>query len=124
MNKTEEALRKEIKEHPKSVVARAYRLGQEESKGLSSDIEDEGKAIARQLGDGIRYEGPQMLHGRLYAHVFTDVAVTGTTFLANTFEEAKQSLAEKRNEFAAASSSCLPLAHARKQRGTYTVFSW
>lgn len=65
-----------------------------------SAIEEEGRRIAQQLGIDIRYIGPQ--YGKddeFMFHVFNDIAVTGTSFVANTLEEAIASLTEKRTLF-------------------------
>ncbi len=56
--------------------------------------ESEGIMIADELG--LRYDGIQEEIGMQ----FTDVAETGTTFYANTLEEARTKLAEKREAFA------------------------
>lgn len=65
------------------------------------EIEEQGRKIAQQLGNDIVYNGPQYLNDEFMFHVFTDVAVTGTTFAAKTFEEAKANLIEKRKLFGA-----------------------
>ena len=54
---------------------------------------DKGEEIAKELG--IRYDGIQEELGMQ----FTDIHQTGTTFYANTLEEAKVRLAEKRKLF-------------------------
>ena len=63
-------------------------------------IREEGRRIAQQLG--VRYEGPQYLRDGFVTHLFTDVAVWGTTFAASTLQEARTKLAEKRRQFAEA----------------------
>lgn len=61
------------------------------------NVEQEGKAIAEQLG--VKYEGPQYWPDGSFAHhIFTD-PVTGTTFGTSTLGEAKASLIEKRKAF-------------------------
>ncbi len=55
-----------------------------------------GREIAKETG--LRYDGVQVGLGLQ----FTDIKGTGTTFCANTLEEAKALLAEKRRLFAAA----------------------
>lgn len=57
-------------------------------------VEPKGIAIGDELG--VEYDGIQPEIGMQ----FTDVAETGTTFYANTLEEAKTQLAEKRRLFA------------------------
>lgn len=64
--------------------------------------QEEGERIAQQIGNGIIYNGPQMLEGELYAHLFTDVAVTGTTFACLDLEGCKANLIQKRKDFGAA----------------------
>jgi len=61
-------------------------------------VGNEGREIARQLGEEVHYEGPQYLYETFEAYLFTD-SVTGTTFAANTLEEAKISLAKHRKAF-------------------------
>ena len=61
-------------------------------------IEEEGRQIARQLG--IRYVGPQYgKNDEFVAHLFKDVAVTNTSFLANTLQKASTRLAKRRRLF-------------------------
>lgn len=67
----------------------------------NKDIHSQGEAIAQQLGNGVRYEGPQLDEGKLVYHYFTDVALTGTTFVCNDFESCKKKLIEKRKLFGA-----------------------
>ncbi|MBA7516369.1 hypothetical protein ES705_08417 [subsurface metagenome] len=64
--------------------------------------QEEGERIARQLGNGVIYNGPQMYNDKLYAHIFTDAAVTGTTFACLGLEECKANLIQKRKDFGAA----------------------
>lgn len=61
----------------------------------------EGRRIAEQLGNGVTYNGPQMSNGEFQFHLFTDSAVTGTTFAGKDFEEAKQRFIKVREEFGA-----------------------
>jgi len=67
-------------------------------------IEEEGRRIAKRLGQGVTYyrpwlpEGPK---GEFYGHIFEDAAVTETAFVAKTFEEAKASLIDIRKKFGA-----------------------
>jgi len=63
--------------------------------------QEEGERIAQQLGNGVIYTGPQMYHEELYAHLFTDAAVTGTTFACLGLEECKAKLIQKRKDFGA-----------------------
>lgn len=65
-----------------------------------ASIREEGRRIAQQLG--LRYEGLQYLRDGFVTHLFTDIAVSGTTFAANTLQEARAKLAEKRRQFAEA----------------------
>ena len=64
-------------------------------------LEKEGERIAKQLGNGVIYNGPQMHKGKFHSHFFTDVAVTGTTFACLNLEDCKQRLIKKREEFGA-----------------------
>ena len=73
-----------------------------ESPGSDSRISQEGKDIARQLGNGVIYNGPQMDRDKFVGHVFTDAAVTGTTFMCNDLEGCKARLAQVRERFGAA----------------------
>lgn len=67
-------------------------------KGIE-EIKKEGKDIAQKLGNGVRYAGPQISDGELVYHLFNDDAVTDCSFAANTIEEAKEKLVEKRRLF-------------------------
>ena len=67
-----------------------------------------GEEIARQLGNSVRYDGPFMKDGHLFGYAFTDVAVTGTTFLCHDVEDCKSRLQEKRREFGAAAPEYSP----------------
>ena len=65
---------------------------------------NEGQRIAEQLGNGVVYVGPWLPYGRngeFYGHFFVDRAVTGTSFVANTFDQAKAALIKSRREFGA-----------------------
>ena len=62
-------------------------------------IKKEGENIAKKLGNGVRYAGPQMHKNKLAYHVFNDDAVTDCSIAANTFKEAKEELIEKRRLF-------------------------
>jgi hypothetical protein len=59
----------------------------------------EGKAIAEKLGNSIGYYGPYQWRPE-GGYVFKD-AVTGSSFIAKTYEEAKQELINMRKEFGA-----------------------
>lgn len=78
------------------------------AKGNPSDasVKQEGRRIAEQLG--VRYEGLQRLRDGSATHLFTDVAVWGTTFAASTLQEAGSKLAEKRRQFAEAERQHIP----------------
>jgi len=61
------------------------------------DINKEGAEIAKKLGNGVRYAGPQMYKGKLEYHLFEDDgAMTGTAFSGMTFEGAKENLTQRR----------------------------
>jgi len=64
-------------------------------------IEEEGREIAQRLGNAVYYNGPQMYEGEFFCHLFTDTAVTGTTFAAMNLDKAKAALIRKRKEFGA-----------------------
>ena len=64
-----------------------------------ADIKKEGIDIAEKLGNGIRYNGPQMYDGKFEFHVFTDDFATRTTFVALSLEGAKDRLIEVRKSF-------------------------
>jgi len=59
----------------------------------------QGQQIAEKLGNGVRYNGPQYSHGEFKFYLFTDVAASGTTFAARSFEDAKEKLIAKRKAF-------------------------
>ena len=86
-----------------------------------SPYQQEGEEIARQLGNGVIYNGPQMNKGKLYAHLFTDVAVTGTTFACHNLEDCKQRLIKKREEFGAEPPSLSPKVIKRYPTEPITV---
>ena len=67
-------------------------------------IEQEGQRIAEELGHGVVYLGPWLPYGRkgeFFGHFFDDRAVTGTSFVAKTLDEAKAALIKARREFGA-----------------------
>jgi len=69
-----------------------------------SSIEEEGQRIAERLGQGVTYRGPWFPYGpngKFLGYFFQDDAVTGSSFVAKTFEEAKASLIEMRKDFGA-----------------------
>ena len=66
------------------------------------DYWKEGHRIAREIGHGVVYNGPQLVDDEFLFHMFTDEEATGTTFGARTLEEAKAKLMEKRQQFGAA----------------------
>lgn len=97
-------LKPKVKRERKT-VAGALRTGTERIQRAPANpndasIKEEGWRIAQQLG--VRYEGPQYLRDGFATGLFTDVAVSGTTFAANTLQEARAKLAEKRRQFAEA----------------------
>jgi hypothetical protein len=59
----------------------------------------EGNSIARRLGNGVRYAGPQMSGDRFEFHLFNDDAVTGGSFAALSLREAKEELVKTRERF-------------------------
>ena len=65
-------------------------------------LQEAGERIAKQLGNGIIYNGPQMYNSEFYAHLFTDIAVTGTTFACIDLEKCKENLIQNRKAFKAA----------------------
>lgn len=65
------------------------------------ELTREGEEIARRLGNGAIYIGPQLANDKLVYHMFNDSAVTDTSFAAKTFKEAKQVLIERRKRFGA-----------------------
>jgi len=68
-------------------------------KRSTEDIEKEGMKIAKNLGNGVRYAGPQMSDGKLKYHMFNDDVVTDCSFAALSLKEAKKKLIEKRKKF-------------------------
>jgi len=67
-------------------------------------IEEEGRRIAQRLGQGVTYRGPWLPYGpkgEFLGYFFQDDAVTGSSFVAKTFEEAKADLIEMRRKFGA-----------------------
>ncbi len=69
-----------------------------------SSIEEEGQKIAQRLGQGVTYRGPWFLPGlkrEFLGYFFQDDAVTESSFVAKTFEEAKASLIKTRKAFGA-----------------------
>lgn len=60
---------------------------------LAKGSKEDGEAIARELG--IRYDGVQEQIGMQ----FTDIHETGTSFYADSLEEAREELAKKRKLF-------------------------
>jgi hypothetical protein len=75
---------------------------------LKERIEAEGKNIAKQLGNGVRYVGIQLLNDEFQSHWFNDDRVTNTSFLAKTFTEAQERLFEIRRQFKAPVPIFLP----------------
>jgi len=69
-----------------------------------SSLEEEGQKIAERLGNGVTYGRPWLPYGpkgEFLGHFFHDSAVTGTSFAAKTFEEAKATLIKTRKQFGA-----------------------
>lgn len=66
-----------------------------------TEIKAEGNEMARILGNGVRYAGPQIDKDELVYHLFNDDAVTDASFTALSLKEAKKSLIRKRKEFGA-----------------------
>lgn len=67
-------------------------------------VEGEGQKIAERLGQGVVCRGAWFPHGpegEFLGYFFEDAAVTETSFLAKTFEEAKANLIEVRTKFRA-----------------------
>ena len=64
-------------------------------------LAEEGERIAKQLGNGVIYNGPWMRKGKFIGHTFSDVAVTGTTFVCQELEDCKAKLIQRRKEFGA-----------------------
>ncbi|MBA7617874.1 hypothetical protein ES703_25192 [subsurface metagenome] len=63
-------------------------------------LAEEGERIAKQLGNGVIYNGPWWKSkDEFIGHTFTDVAVTGTTFICHDLEDCKARLIQKRKEF-------------------------
>ncbi len=68
-----------------------------------SRLEEEGQKVAERLGNGVTYGRPWLPYGpkgEFFGHFFLD-AVTGTSFVAKTFEEAKAELTKTRKQFGA-----------------------
>lgn len=63
------------------------------------EIRKEGNDIAKKLGNGVRYAGPQMAEGKLEYHLFNDDAVTDGSFSAVSLEEAKEKFIAERISF-------------------------
>jgi hypothetical protein len=62
-------------------------------------IYNEGKDIAKQLGDGFKYIGPQMgLNGEIGFHCFLD-EMSSSNFCGSNLEGAKDGLRELRREY-------------------------
>lgn len=85
--------------------------------------EAKGKAIAEQLGNEVSYNGPQYEGDRFCFHLFTD-RVTGTTFSAETVEEAKARLVEVRKNFGASPPAFEARAHVIRWHGDKPIYSW
>ena len=69
-----------------------------------SSTEEAGQKIAQRLGQGVTYKGPWLPYGpkgEFLGYFFQDDAVTETSFVAKTFEEAKASLIKTRKDFGA-----------------------
>lgn len=69
-----------------------------------SSLEEEGRRIAKRLGQGVTYRGPWLPYGpggEFLGHFFQDDAVTETSFVAKTFEEAKANLIDIRKKWGA-----------------------
>ena len=69
-----------------------------------STLKEEGQKIAEQLGHGVIYKGPWLPYGpggEFYGHFFEDDAVTESSFVASTLEEAKEALTSIRKGFGA-----------------------
>ena len=64
----------------------------------------EGKKIAERLGNGVYCAGPWLPYGpegKFMGYFFEDDAVTGTSFVAMNYEEAKEGLINVRENFKA-----------------------
>lgn len=62
------------------------------------DTEEQGYAIARELGHEIEYRGPQFDRGGFIGHVFLDT-VTGTSIMCNDVQSCKQTISDSRKAF-------------------------
>ncbi len=65
-------------------------------------LEQEGRLIAEQLGNGVNYAGPLLWdgpEGKFYGHLFQDDAVTVSSFTGIDFEGAKTRLIEMRQQW-------------------------
>jgi len=61
----------------------------------------EGRSIAKNLGNGVRYAGPQMEEGGVEFHLFNDDDITGGSFAALSLKGAKKELLKLRKRFGA-----------------------
>lgn len=67
-----------------------------------AQLDQQGREITARLGNGINYYGPWLPYGEegeFMGHFFQDDAVTGTSFVASTYEEAKEALVGARKNF-------------------------
>lgn len=63
------------------------------------EVTKEGVEIAKALGNGVRYAGPQMDKSSFVCHIFNDSVVINYSFSALSLEEARLRLTNKRKEF-------------------------
>ena len=61
------------------------------------ELRKEGEEIAKKLGNGIKYLGPQIFNGEFYGHLFND-DLTRSTFGGKTLRKAKERLIEDRKK--------------------------
>lgn len=83
----------EVLEEPGEYIAEVPR---------KSQLEQEGRRIADQLGNGVVYKGPWIPYGpegEFFGYFFQDEAVTMTSFVVKTYEEAKEALIDARRRF-------------------------
>lgn len=89
-------------------VYQPYKSGNPGTAKSLSSLREEGEAIVARLGNGVGYYGPWLPDGaELYpegtflGHFFQDDAVTKTSFVARTYEDAKTKLIKVRKDFGA-----------------------
>lgn len=67
--------------------------------GLMASFIAEGQRIAAQLGEGVRYAGPQDIKGIPVYHTFNDDAGTGSAFAGRGLLDSKAALMVQRMNF-------------------------